>query len=200
MSLDSNRSFEFWENVLPRSRRGAFGEYEKRMGNEVSWSVQGRGLFIHGIDIKPSIPHNRNLGDLGFSRVGRRSGVSGPWVNEKRDRLICHYENYPGLLRGDEGQGLKPWAPSVFSSWRRRRPGRTGSEDSCLGPGGDVRIPGGGFGQSTFQCPSMPQLGHRPGNGLSFRHEWTQWPSFATFEAGPKWLPVIVGWWRFGVR
>lgn len=49
--------------------------------------------------------------------------------------------------------------------------GRAGSEDSCSGPGGDVRIPREGLGQSTFQCPFMPQLGHGPGGGLGFGHE-----------------------------
>ena len=40
------------------------------------------------------------------------------------------------------------------------RLGRAGLEDSCLGTGGDVWIPGRRFGQSTFQCPFKPQLGH----------------------------------------
>ena len=39
-----------------------------------------------------------------------------PVVDEKRDWLNCHSESYPGLCRGDEHQGLGPWAPSVFSS------------------------------------------------------------------------------------
>ena len=52
-----------------------------------------------------------------------------------------------------------------------RRLGRAGLKDSCSGPGGDVRIPGEGFGQSTFQCPFMPQLGHGPGGSLGYRHE-----------------------------
>ena len=41
-----------------------------------------------------------------------------------------------------------------------------GSKDACSGPGGSVQIPGGGVGQSTFQCQFMPQLGHGPGGAL----------------------------------
>ena len=53
------------------------------------------------------------------------------------------------------------WGPGHLQSSvaNPRRLGRAGSEDSCSGPEGDVQIPGGGFGQSTFQCPFMPQLG-----------------------------------------
>ena len=57
--------------------------------------MQGRGLVIRGVDIKPINSHCGDLRDLCFSRVGRHnSRVSGPCVNEKRDQ---------------------PWAPSVFS-------------------------------------------------------------------------------------
>ena len=57
--------------------------------------------------------------------------------------------------------------------------------DSCSGPGGDVWIPGGGFGQLTFQCPFMLQLGHGPGDGLGFRHEQTQWHSLPHLKQDP---------------
>ena len=79
------------------------------------------------------------------------------------------------------------WSPGHFQSSAAspRRLGRAGSEDFCLGPGGDVQIHGGGFGQSTFQCPFMPQLGHGPGRGLGFRHEWAQWPSLPHLKQGP---------------
>ena len=79
------------------------------------------------------------------------------------------------------------WSPGHFQSSAAslRRLGRAGSEDFCLGPGGDVQIHGGGFGQSTFQCPFMPQLGHGPGGGLGFRHEWAQWPSLPHLKQGP---------------
>ena len=87
-------------------------------------------------------PHNRDLGDLGFSGVGRQSRVSGPCVGEKRDWLTCHCESYPGLHRGDENQGLEPWAPSAANL---RRLGRARSENLCSGPGGDVQIPRGGL-------------------------------------------------------
>ena len=60
-------------------------------------------------------PHNRDLGDLGFSGVGRQSRVSGPCVGEKRDRLTCHCESYPGLLRGGKSRGLEPWAPLILN-------------------------------------------------------------------------------------
>ena len=49
----------------------------------------------------------------------------------------------------------------------QRRLGRAGLENSCSGPGGDVWIPGGGFGQSTFLCTFMPQLGHMPGGAYA---------------------------------
>ena len=79
------------------------------------------------------------------------------------------------------------WDPGHLqsSAVSPRRLGRAGSEDSCLAPGGDVWIPGGGFGQSTFQCPFMPQLGHGPGGGLGFRHEQAQWPSLPHLKQGP---------------
>ena len=47
-------------------------------------------------------------------------------------------------------------------------------------------IPRGGFAQSTFQCPIMPQLGHGPGGGLGFRHERAQWPSLPRLKQGPR--------------
>ena len=79
------------------------------------------------------------------------------------------------------------WGPGHFqtSVASLRSLGRAGSEDSCSGPRGDVWIPGGVFGQSTFQCPFMPQLGHGPGRGLGFRHEWAQWPSLPHLKQGP---------------
>ena len=60
------------------------------------------------------------------------------------------------------------WGPGHLQSSAAspRRLGRAGPEDSCSGPAGDVRIPGGGFEQWTFQCPFMPQLGCGPGGGL----------------------------------
>ena len=64
-----------------------------------------------------------------------------------------------------------------------RRLGRAGLEDSCPGPGGG--IPEGGFGQSTFQYPFMPQLGHGPGGALGFRNERPQWPSLPHLKQGP---------------
>ena len=78
------------------------------------------------------------------------------------------------------------WGPGHLQSSAAspRRLGRAGSEDSCLGPGGDVQIPGGGFGQSTFQCPFMPQLGHGPGGGLGFRYEQAQGPSLPHLKQG----------------
>ena len=105
-----------------------------------------------------------------------------PVLMRKKDWLTCHCESYPGLHRGDENQGLEPWAPSVANP---RRLGRAGSEDSCLGPGGDVQISRGEFGQSTFQCPFMPQLGLGPGGSLGFRHERVQWPSLPHLKQGP---------------
>ena len=49
------------------------------------------------------------------------------------------------------------WGPGHLqsSAVSVRRLGRAGLEDSCSEPGGNVQIPGGGFGQSTFQCPFM---------------------------------------------
>ena len=80
------------------------------------------------------------------------------------------------------------WGPGHLQSSAEgpRRLGRAGSEDSCSGPGGDVWIPRGGFGQSTFQCPFMPQVGHGPGGGLDFRHEQAQWPSLPHLKQGPS--------------
>ena len=71
------------------------------------------------------------------------------------------------------------WVPGHLqsSAVSPRRLGRAGLEDSCSGPGGDVQIPGGRFGQLTFQCPFMTQLGPGPGRGLDSRHEWAHWPS-----------------------
>ena len=71
------------------------------------------------------------------------------------------------------------WGPGQLqiSAVSPRRLGGAGSEDSCSG-GGDVWISGRGFGQSTFQCPFMPQLGHGPEVGLGFRLEWAQVASF----------------------
>ena len=65
---------------------------------------------------------------------------------------------------------LGPWAPSAFSS-KSKEAGQSWVGVLLLGPGGDVRIPRGEFGQLTFKYPFMPQLGHRPGRGLGFRHE-----------------------------
>ena len=78
------------------------------------------------------------------------------------------------------------WGPGHLQSLAEgpRRLGRAGSEDSCSGPGGDVWIPRGGCGQSTFQCPIMPQVGHGPGGGLDFRHEGAQWPSLPHLKQG----------------
>ena len=52
---------------------------------------------------------------------------------------------------------VRGWGPGHLQSSvaSLRRLGRAGSEDSCLGPGGNVQIPRGGFGWSTFQCPFM---------------------------------------------
>ena len=77
------------------------------------------------------------------------------------------------------------WGPGYLQSKVEspRRLGRAGLEDSCPGPGGG--IPGGGFGQSTFQYPFMPQLGHGPGGGLGFRNEQAQWPSLPHLKQGP---------------
>ena len=87
---------------------------------------------------------------------------------------------------------------------RLRRLGKAGSEDACSGPGGDVRIPGGdvwipggGLEQWTFQCPSMPQLGHGPGGGLSLGMS-SPVIFFAAFEAGPRGLPsLLVEAWSY---
>ena len=75
-----------------------------------------------------------------------------------------------------EVMSIRAWGPGhlQFSVASPRRLGRVGSEDSCSGPGKDVQNPRGRFGQLTFQCRFMPELGHRPGGGLSFRHEWAQ--------------------------
>ena len=79
------------------------------------------------------------------------------------------------------------WGPGYLQSsvTSQRRLGRAGLEDSCSGPGRDVWIPGEGFGQLTFQCPFMPQQGHRPGRALCFRHEWAQWPPLLHLKQGP---------------
>ena len=91
------------------------------------------------------------------------------------------------------------WGPGHLQSSAEgpRRLGRAGSEDSCLAPGGDVwipggdvQIPGGGLEQWTFQCPSMPQLGHGPGGGLSLGMS-SPVTFFAAFEAGPRGLPSL---------
>ena len=71
-----------------------------------------------------------------------------------------------------------------------RRLGRAGSEDSHSGPGGDVRIPGGGFGQPTFQVPVMPQHVACPSGtwtqrGPWLRHKRAQWPSLLPLKQGP---------------
>ena len=111
----------------------------------------------------------------------------------RKDRLTCHSESYPGLLRGGESQGLEPWAPSVING-ESKKAGQSWVGGLLLGPGGDVRIPGGGFGQSTFQCSFMPQLGHGPGGGLGFRNEWAWWPSLqGHLKQGPgHFLPLLV--------
>ena len=82
---------------------------------------------------------------------------------------------------------VRTWSPGHLQSSvaSPRRLGRAGSEDSCSGPGGEVQVPGGGFGQSTFQCSFMPQLGHGPGGGLGFRHRRAQWPSLLHLQEGP---------------
>ena len=74
---------------------------------------------------------------------------------------------------------LGAWGPGHLQSPEvsPRSLGTDGPEDSCSGPGGNVRIPRGRLGQSTFQCPFMPQLLHGPGGGLGFRHEPAQCPS-----------------------
>ena len=61
---------------------------------------------------------------------------------------------------------VRAWGPghpqsSVVSP---RRLGRAGSEDSCLRPGEDVRIPRGG---PAAQWPSLPHLKQGPGGLLS---------------------------------
>ena len=79
------------------------------------------------------------------------------------------------------------WGPgylqsSVASLWKL---GRAGQRTPAQNQEGNVRIPGGGLGQLTFQCPVMPQLGHEPGGGLGFRHERVQWPSLPHLKQGP---------------
>ena len=49
----------------------------------------------------------------------------------------------------------------------------------------DVQIPGEGFGQSTFQCPFMPQLGRGPGGSLGFSHEHARCLSLPRLKQGP---------------
>ena len=75
--------------------------------------------------------------------------------------------------------GLGVWGPGHLQSSvaSPRSLGRDGSEGSCSGLRGNVQIPKGRLGQSTFQCPFMPQLLHGPGGGLGFRHEPAQCPS-----------------------
>ena len=82
---------------------------------------------------------------------------------------------------------IGPWGPGhlQFSAASLRRLGTAGLEDSCSGPGGDVWVLGKGFGQSTFQCPFMPQLGLGHGGGLGFRHEQAQGPSLPHLKQGP---------------
>ena len=79
------------------------------------------------------------------------------------------------------------WGPGHLqsSAVSPRRLGRAGLEDSCSGPGVDVRIPREGFGQSTFQCPFMPQLGHGPGGSLGFSHEHAPCLSLLHLKQGP---------------
>ena len=85
----------------------------------------------------------------------------------------------PGTVRVTLGSiqvtRVGAWGPGhlQFSSASPRRLGRAGSEDSCLGPGGEVWIPTGGFGQLT--CLFMPQSRHGP--GLGCKYEQAQWPS-----------------------
>ena len=90
-----------------------------------------------------------------------------------------------GTLGSIEVMRIGAWRPGHLQSSAVRRLGRAGSKDSCSGPGGDVQVPGGGFGQSTFQCSFMPQLGHGPGGGLGFRHRRAQWPSLPHLKQGP---------------
>ena len=86
-----------------------------------------------------------------------------------------------------EAMRVGAWGPGHLqtSVASLRSLGRAGSEDSCSRSRGDVQIYGWGFGQSTFQCPFMPQLGHGPGGGLVFRHERAQWPSLLHLQEGP---------------
>lgn len=60
------------------------------------------------------------------------------------------------------------WGPGQLqsSAGSTRSLHEGGSKDACSGPVGGVQIPGGGVGQSTFQCQFMPQLGHGPGGAL----------------------------------
>ena len=62
-----------------------------------------------------------------------------------------------GLLRGDEGQGLEPWAPSVFSG-ESEEAGQSWVGGLLLGTGRGCPDPWRGFGQSTFH--------------VSFCHSW----------------------------
>ena len=85
---------------------------------------------------------------------------------------------------------VRDWGPGHLQSSvvSPRRLGRAGLEDSCSGPGGDVQIPGGGFGQSLYATAGS----------WTWRRPWLQaWVGpvifFAAFEAGPRWLPFFVG-------
>ena len=90
-----------------------------------------------------------------------------------------------GTLGSLEVMRIRAWGPGQIQSSVVKRLGRAWSENSCLGLGGYVQIPRGVFGQLTFQCPFMPQLGHGPGGGLGFRHEQAQWPSLLHLKQGP---------------
>ena len=60
---------------------------------------------------------------------------------------------------------VRAWGPGHLqsSAVSLRKLGRTGSEDSCLRPGEDVRIPRGG---PVAQWPSLPHLKQGPGGFL----------------------------------
>ena len=86
------------------------------------------------------------------------------------------------------------WGPGHLqsSAVSLRKLSRAGLENSCSGPGGDIRIPGEGVGQSTFQCPFMPQLGHGLGGSLGFRHERAQWPLLHLKQGPGCFLSLLV--------
>ena len=144
--------------------------------------MQGRGSVIHGVDIKPSTPSQRP-GRPWFSGVGRHRRVGGPMSMSKEMGLPATV-SYPGLHRGDEGQGLGPWAPSVFIV-RAEEAGQSWVRGLLLGTRGGYPDPWRGFGQSAFQYPFLPQVGHRPGGGLAFRHERAHRPSLPHLKQGP---------------